>query len=107
VGSVRRRIARPSVDLPQPDSPTSPNVSPLRISRLTPSTAFTRPKWTLRSRIEIRISDVAGCDSWLFIYGSTFTARGFVDLIRKVTKRRVITGQLDEWRKLTVANLFR
>ena len=31
VGSYRRRIARPTVDLPQPDSPTSPSVSPRSI----------------------------------------------------------------------------
>src|SRR5450631_4005394 len=30
-----------NVDLPQPDSPTRPSVSPWRISKLTPSTAFT------------------------------------------------------------------
>src|SRR2546422_5579470 len=29
--------------LPHPDSPTSPSVSPRRISKLTPSTARTRP----------------------------------------------------------------
>src|SRR5262245_23530016 len=34
-------IARPTVLLPQPDSPTSPNVSPLLRSKLTPSTALT------------------------------------------------------------------
>ena len=33
----------PMVDLPQPDSPTSPSVSPLAIAKLTPSTAFTSP----------------------------------------------------------------
>ena len=31
VGSISRMSVRPSVDLPQPDSPTSPSVSPLRI----------------------------------------------------------------------------
>src|SRR5208282_174020 len=40
VGSSSRSIRRPSVDLPEPDSPTRPNVSPRRISRLTPATAF-------------------------------------------------------------------
>src|SRR5579859_5005958 len=35
------KTSLPSVDLPHPDSPTSPSVSPSRISRLTPSTAFT------------------------------------------------------------------
>src|SRR6266550_7750615 len=36
----------PRVDLPQPDSPTRPSVSPAWIARLTPSTACTtlRPK---------------------------------------------------------------
>src|SRR5216683_3898150 len=34
-------MVRPSVDLPQPDSPTRPNVSPFLISRSTPSTACT------------------------------------------------------------------
>src|SRR5699024_9254063 len=32
---------RPVVDFPQPDSPTKPNVSPLWISKETPSTAVT------------------------------------------------------------------
>ena len=39
VGSVRRRIALPTVDLPQPLSPTSESVSPRLMSKLTPSTA--------------------------------------------------------------------
>jgi hypothetical protein len=33
-------MSRATVDLPQPDSPTSPSVSPGSIARLTPSTAF-------------------------------------------------------------------
>src|SRR6266581_3164648 len=41
VGSTRRMIVRPSVDFPQPDSPTRPSVSPASISRSTPSTAWT------------------------------------------------------------------
>ena len=43
VGSIKRRIVRPKVDLPQPDSPTKPNVSPSSIVKLTPSTALTAP----------------------------------------------------------------
>jgi hypothetical protein len=43
-------MARASVDLPQPDSPTMAKVSPGRSARLTPSTARTIPaavsKWT-------------------------------------------------------------
>src|SRR5690349_20004517 len=39
-------MARPVVDLPQPDSPTSPSDSPRLTEKLTPSTACTAP--TLR-----------------------------------------------------------
>ncbi len=46
-------MARPVVDLPQPDSPTSPRVSPLRKAKLMPATACTatlpRRKVTCRS----------------------------------------------------------
>src|SRR5258706_8797920 len=40
---MSRRIVRPKVDLPQPDSPTKPTVSPSLMVRLTPSTALTAP----------------------------------------------------------------
>ncbi len=43
VGSYSRRMVRPTVDLPQPDSPTSPSVSPLWIEKLTSSTALMSP----------------------------------------------------------------
>src|SRR5260370_9349893 len=43
VGAMSLIAVRPSVDLPQPDSPTSPSVSPVLISRSTPSTACTYP----------------------------------------------------------------
>ena len=46
-GAIGRRdqlqMVRPSVDLPQPDSPTSPSISPRRNVSVTPSTAFTVP----------------------------------------------------------------
>src|SRR5690606_41445987 len=41
VGSIRRRIERPRADFPQPDSPTSPSVSPRRMSKETSETART------------------------------------------------------------------
>ena len=41
VGRYSCRIARPVVDLPQPDSPTRPSVSPSRTKNEIPSTAFT------------------------------------------------------------------
>src|SRR5882757_9797774 len=40
---IRRSKARPRVVLPEPDSPTTPSVSPLRTARLTPSTALMCP----------------------------------------------------------------
>ena len=43
VGGMSRRMALPAVVLPQPDSPTSASVRPLRITSETPSTAFTWP----------------------------------------------------------------
>ena len=52
VGSVSRSRQRPRVDLPQPDSPTSPSVSPARTASDTSSTARStcrrpsgRPTW--------------------------------------------------------------
>jgi hypothetical protein len=39
VGSSMRVIRRTSVDLPQPDSPTRPTLSPSPIAKLTSSTA--------------------------------------------------------------------
>jgi hypothetical protein len=41
VGSWMRTTRRAKVDLPQPDSPTTPTVSPAATSRSTPSTART------------------------------------------------------------------
>src|SRR5258705_2105209 len=38
---MRRNRQRPTVDLPQPDSPTRPSVSPANMSNETPSTART------------------------------------------------------------------
>ena len=43
-GSSRRSV-RPSVDLPQPDSPTRPKISPGVTSKSTSSTAYTSPTW--------------------------------------------------------------
>ena len=42
VSGYSRAMHRASVDLPQPDSPTRPSVSPARSSKLTSSTACTR-----------------------------------------------------------------
>src|SRR5690606_21273652 len=73
-GSYRRSSALPSVDLPQPDSPTRPSVSPRAISKLTPSRACryclcwrSRPlrcaKYLRRLRILSRVSLTAPAPS--------------------------------------------
>ena len=41
VGSMRRRMQRPTVDLPDPDSPTRPRVCPAPTAKETPLTAWT------------------------------------------------------------------
>src|SRR5260221_12086949 len=41
-GSISRSTSRLTVDLPQPDSPTSASVLPASTLKLTPSTAFTK-----------------------------------------------------------------
>ncbi len=48
VGRSRLTSSRASVDLPQPDSPTTPRVSPRPSSRSTPSTALTAPTCFLK-----------------------------------------------------------
>ena len=48
VGSISLMIVRPSVVLPQPDSPTMPSVSPFRTERSTPETASTCPTVCLK-----------------------------------------------------------
>src|ERR1700692_1735557 len=40
---ISRSSASPSVVLPEPDSPTTPSVSPLRTESVTPSTALMYP----------------------------------------------------------------
>src|SRR5476649_210149 len=68
-------IVRASVDLPQPDSPTSPRTSPWRTESVTPSTALTDPvsrltkkpvwigKWVLTSLSSRMFSVVVGWGS--------------------------------------------
>src|SRR6056297_1487724 len=48
VGSINFKIVRTSVDLPHPDSPTRPNVSPSLIFKLTLLTALQGPLSVLK-----------------------------------------------------------
>src|SRR5262249_8440549 len=69
---MSRRMARPSVVLPDPDSPTAPRGSPLRTVTLTPSPALMWPttrrdtprltgNQTRRSRVST-MTGAAGCN---------------------------------------------
>jgi hypothetical protein len=51
LGSVKPASMRNSVVLPHPDAPTRANISPLKIRRLTASTAVTSPKRLLMPSI--------------------------------------------------------
>ena len=53
VGSSSLAMQRAIVDLPQPDSPTTPSVSPAFSEKLTPSTALTDPTsfWNTSPRV--------------------------------------------------------
>ena len=66
VGGGSWSKARPVVDLPQPDSPTMPSVSPGSTSKLTSDTAWTfrRPAGNSTTSFSTRTSDAAGSRSW-------------------------------------------
>lgn len=53
VAGSRRKITRPKVDLPQPDSPTSPSVSPGYTFRSIPSRALTAPASRLKKPLRM------------------------------------------------------
>jgi hypothetical protein len=66
VGGGSWTMALPVVDLPQPDSPTRPRVSPRRMSSETPDTACTvwRPAGKLTTRSSTRSSVSRGARRW-------------------------------------------
>src|SRR5438874_6962364 len=59
VGGINCTIVRQRVDLPQPDSPTTPSTSPSFIDNRTPSTARTKP----RRRFKINTVSTGKCVS--------------------------------------------
>src|ERR1700730_13370219 len=63
VGSSKRRMQRPIVVFPEPDSPTSPSVSPRLIRNVTPSTAFTSATWREKTPAVIGKYFVTSCTS--------------------------------------------
>src|SRR5215831_18932444 len=70
VGSISRSAARPTVDFPQPDSPTNPSVSPREIVKLTPSTAKTVPTPRCNSPFRIGKCFLRSCTSSTIPFGS-------------------------------------
>src|SRR5690348_7858571 len=115
VGAMSLIAVRPSVDLPQPDSPTSPRVSPVLISRSTPSTACTYPtvrcrtpeatgNQTFRSVIETsgsaavhaRVSVLTAVSTTLELHtGLRDPARGTLGVADRQQFRRVARAALD------------
>ena len=67
VGSYNFKIVRPTVDFPQPDSPTNPRVSPWLIEKLTPLTALLSP--LTREKIPCEESGKNFCKSLTSIIG--------------------------------------
>src|SRR5437879_10179911 len=97
VGSIRRRMSRPSVDLPDPDSPTSPRVSPGAIVRFTPLTALTvscalnspvEPAANSLLRFSVRTSapPAAAEGAWI---GELDTDAGGIVVVHLLLKRRI------------------
>ena len=70
VGSSSRMTQRAIVDLPQPDSPTTPSVSPSLTAKETPSTALTAPTcfWKMIPRVTgkcfFRFSTMRSSSPW-------------------------------------------
>src|SRR3954469_4888542 len=83
VGSISRSTVRPTVDLPQPDSPTSASVSPSRIEKLTPSTAYTVPP--ARCKMPLRIGKC-------FFKSSTSSTIGALRILGSVEFARAPAG---------------
>src|SRR5512146_1285665 len=93
---MRRRIVRPTVVFPQPDSPTRPRVFRSYTVKLTPSTALTWPtvrektprrmgKWVLRSRTSTRGALV--CEVGLARWAGEAAAAGESDTGESCTGR--------------------
>ena len=80
-------MARPVVDLPQPDSPTSPSVSPSRTKNEIPSTALTSAilRWK-------RIPEVTG----KYIFSASTSTRFLADplLVSVIVAASVVMSAL-------------
>ena len=87
LGCCNRRIVRPRVDLPQPDSPTRPRVCPARTVRLTPSTAVLDTDFAgqeqLRQRLVNRMHKYGNDDD----YADGIMVRAFEMLFAEVDGR--------------------
>src|SRR5690349_16253687 len=100
VGAISFMIIRPVVVLPQPDSPTSPTVSPRRMSKLMPSTARTAaggplaqsPRRTGKCLTRFLTSSSLGCSS-----GAPDGAAIVMSLLREqAANRPPVAAGLDE-----------
>src|SRR6266404_5422089 len=92
VMSSMRRTARPVVDLPQPDSPTSPSVSPRLTVKDTPSTAF-----TVATCRRTTMPELIG--KWIFRSSTCSTVSGIEPVMEK-TRGLMLGSALDQRRAL-------
>src|SRR5262245_45252598 len=97
-GSNNLKISRPVVDLPQPDSPTSPSTSPRSMVKLTPSTARMTRR---RARRQAPPTANRFSSPW------TSTSAGITSHAHDRTRHEVPRPALDERRLLTPAALDR
>src|SRR2546427_11094634 len=121
VGVSSRTRSRPVVVFPHPLSPTTPRISPSRMSKLTPSTAWTfcsGPKRDPRkpalignifTRLSTRYTMSPDAYSGIALSVTAISAlphRALVDLLREVTEGPVARRDLRHWRLLGAAYLL-
>src|SRR5580692_1766858 len=99
-------MQRPTVVLPDPDSPTSPSVSPRLMSNETPSTALTSATWRektpammgkyfSRSRTATRVSAAIPCGPAAATISGAMTESPFADNRGCGLRRRAQFAEID------------
>src|SRR5437762_6268287 len=87
-GLSSRAIANSMVDLPQPDSPTTPTNSPLCTSRSTPETAWTAPRGVAYSTRRSRTSRMGALGTVApYLQLPHRTQRRVADLVERVVEQ--------------------
>src|SRR6185436_1942892 len=105
VGSSRRISSLAVVDLPQPDSPTSPRVSPLYSNRSTPSTACTAPICLLKTMPLVRGKCLTSPRTSRT--GSSVLDAAIEGLLPEVARAAAVARDVVQWRHLLDADGLR